>query len=178
MPAIELFGVGQGFLSLRKSAISAKVGFFSGIIRETRPLGANEGRAKIPLNYYVDTRARKSVMQWPMKRLISGLPMLFFSAANLLAQSSPPDDSSTPEVSDKAAAGIAALFGGLFCAIWLVFLGIWLWIAIWVMKDAKRRQSPNATLVTVLAWIPATTMIGLIVHLVTRPKTIPGATNQ
>jgi hypothetical protein len=112
-----------------------------------------------------------------MKRLISGLPLLFFTAANLFAQSSPPNDTSTPEISDKAAAGIAALIGGTVCIIWIVFLVIWLWIAIWVMKDAKRRQSPNATLVTVLAWIPATTVIGLIVHLVTRPKTIPGAPN-
>src|ERR1700730_17544760 len=115
-----------------------------------------------------------------MKRLISGLPLLLFTATTLLAQSSPPDDataSATPEISDKAAAaGIAAIFGG-FCLIWLVFLAIWLFIAIWVMKEAKRRQSPNATLVTVLAWIPATTVIGLIVHLVTRPKTIPGAPN-
>lgn len=114
-----------------------------------------------------------------MKRLISGLPLLF-TATTLLAQS--PDDatataSATPEISDKAAAGIAALIGGTVCIIWIVFLVIWLWIAIWVMKDAKRRQSPNATLVTVLAWIPATTIIGLIVHLVTRPKTIPGPPN-
>ena len=112
-----------------------------------------------------------------MKRLISGLPLLFFTAANLLAQDPSPDEYSTPEISDKAAAGIAALIGGTVCIIWIVFLVIWLWIAIWVMKDAKRRQSPNATLVTVLAWIPATTVIGLIVHLVTRPKTIPGAPN-
>ena len=43
--------------------------------------------------------------------------------------------------------------------------------------NAPARQSPNATLVTILGWIPATTIIGLIVHLVTRPKTIPGAPN-
>lgn len=115
-----------------------------------------------------------------MKRLISGLPFLF-TATTLLAQAATPDDSTatasaTPDI-DKAAAGIAALIGGTVCIIWIVFLVIWLWIAIWVMKDAKRRQSPNATLVTVLAWIPATTVIGLIVHLVTRPKTIPGAPN-
>lgn len=113
-----------------------------------------------------------------MKRLLAGLPLLF-TATTLLAQSSSPDDataSATPELSAEAAAGIAALFGGL-CLFWIVCLVLWLWIAIWVMKDAKRRQSPNATLVTVLAWIPATTVIGLIVHLVTRPKTIPGAPN-
>jgi ABC-type phosphate transport system permease subunit len=115
-----------------------------------------------------------------MKRLISGLPLLF-TAATLLAQSSSPDDtgaSSTPEVMSDKAAGIAALIGGSFCLIFVVvWLAIWLGIAIWVTKDAKRRQSPNATLVTVLAWIPPTTVIGLIVHLVTRPKTIPGSPN-
>jgi hypothetical protein len=110
-----------------------------------------------------------------MKRLISGLPLLFFTAANLLAQSPPPDDSSSPAMSDKAAAGFAALFGGLFCVIWLVFLAIWLWIAIWIMKDSARRQSPNRTLVVVLGWLVP--LVGLIVHLATRPKTIPGAPN-
>ena len=111
-----------------------------------------------------------------MKRLISGLPLLFFTGANLLAQSPGPDDTSTPEMSDAAKAGLFAALTG-FCLVWIMGLVIWLWIAIWVMRDAKRRQSPNATLVTVLAWIPATTVIGLIVHLVTRPKTIPGAPN-
>jgi hypothetical protein len=69
-----------------------------------------------------------------------------------------------------AAAWIAACGGSaLFLLVWLA---VWLGIAIWVMRDARRRNSPNATLVTVLAWIPFTTVIGLIVHLVTRPKTM------
>ena len=104
-----------------------------------------------------------------MKRLLFGLPLLF-TAATLLAQTT----TDTPaELSGAAAAGI---FGGM-CIIQLISVALWLIAAIWVMKDAKRRQSPNATLVTVLAWIPATTVIGLIVHLVTRPKTIPGPPN-
>ena len=109
-----------------------------------------------------------------MKRLISGLPLLFLTAATLLAQD---DATATPtELSNEAKAGLWAVFAG-FCFFWIIFLVIWLGIAIWVMKDAKRRQSPNATLVTVLAWLPPTTVIGLIVHLVTRPKTIPGQPN-
>jgi hypothetical protein len=109
-----------------------------------------------------------------MKRLISGLPLLF-TATTLLAQD---DATATPtELSDKATAGIVAGACGLALIPILISIAIWLGIAIWVMKDAKRRQSPNATLVTVLAWIPPTTVIGLIVHLVTRPKTIPGAPN-
>jgi hypothetical protein len=110
-----------------------------------------------------------------MKRLLASLPILFFTAANLLAQTSPaPDDSATPpQISGGAVAGVF----GVICLFYLVMIAIWLWIAIWIMRDAKRRQSPNATLVTILGWIPATTIIGLIVHLVTRPKTIPGAPN-
>jgi membrane associated rhomboid family serine protease len=110
-----------------------------------------------------------------MKRLLAGLPLLFFTAANLLAQASPsPEDSATPpQISGGALAGV---FGAI-CLFYLVLIAIWLFIAIWIMRDAKRRQSPNATLVTILGWIPATTIIGLIVHLVTRPKTIPGAPN-
>ena len=79
--------------------------------------------------------------------------------------------SGSPGGADAAAGAAGALIGGgcalLQCGVSIV---IWLAIAIWVMKDAQRRNSPNATLVTVLAWIPFTTLIGLIVHLITRPK--------
>jgi hypothetical protein len=104
-----------------------------------------------------------------MKRLLFGSPLMFLTASAMLAQ----DVSPTPEISGGAVAAICA--GGL--VVPLISIAIWLFIAIWVMKDAKRRNSPNATLVTVLAWIPMTTVIGLIVHLVTRPKTIPGSPN-
>ena len=114
-----------------------------------------------------------------MKRLISGLP-LFFTAATLLAQTASPDDSpaigTTPiELSDKAAAGIVAGACGIMLIPILISIAIWLWIAIWIMKDSARRQSPNRTLVVVLGWLVP--IVGLIVHLATRPKTIPGAPN-
>ena len=109
-----------------------------------------------------------------MKRLVSGLPLLFTATA-LLAQD---DATATPtQLSEKEAAGLVAGVCGVMLIPILISIAIWLGIAIWVTKDAKRRQSPNATLFTVLAWIPATTVIGLIVHLVTRPKTIPGSPN-
>jgi hypothetical protein len=98
-----------------------------------------------------------------MKRLLIGSPFVFLSTA-LLAQ----DASPTPEISGAAAAGI---FGGV-CIFQLIMIAIWLFVAIWIMKDAKKRNSPNRTLVTVLGWL--VWPIGLIVHLVTRPKTIPG----
>ena len=108
-----------------------------------------------------------------MKRFISGIP-LFLTATALFAQ----DATTTPtQLSDKEAAGLVAGACGVALIPMLIGLAIYLFIAIWVTKDANRRQSPNATLVKVLVWIPPTNIIGLIVHLVTRPKTIPGAPN-
>lgn len=109
-----------------------------------------------------------------MKRLICGLP-LFFTAANLLAQGSSPTASSSPNAEDAAAAvatatgvGVACCFAYFLCIA--VALGAWIFTAIWIMRDAKARNSENAQLVTILGWIPATWVVGLIVHLVTRPK--------
>lgn len=112
-----------------------------------------------------------------MKRLISGLP-LFFTAVTLLAQDASPDataDTTPIQLTDAQAAGlVAGCFGVMMIPI-LIGLAIWLWIAIWIMKDSARRQSPNRTLVVVLGWLVP--LVGLIVHLATRPKTIPGAPN-
>jgi hypothetical protein len=103
-----------------------------------------------------------------MKRLISSIP-LFLIATVLRAQ----DASVTPtQLSDKEAAGVVAGCLALGLVPILISIAIWLFVAIWIMRDAKKRQSPNATLVTVLGWL--IWPVGLIVHLVTRPKTIPG----
>ena len=109
-----------------------------------------------------------------MKRLISSLP-LFFTVTTLLAQ----DESPTPtQLTDKEAQAAAAAAAGILagCGVvgligMLLMIGLWLWIAIWIMKDSARRQSPNRTLVVVLGWLVP--LVGLIVHLATRPKTIP-----
>ena len=107
-----------------------------------------------------------------MKRFIAGLP-LFLTATALLAQDDP---TATPiELSEKAAAGIIAGACGLMLIPMLISIALWLWIAIWIMKDSARRQSPNRTLVVVLGWLVP--LVGLIVHLATRPKTIPGGPN-
>lgn len=112
-----------------------------------------------------------------MKRLLPLMSTLLL-ATNLLAQTTTatPEDAASPGDAAVSAAGLFAL-GGCWLFSCVGGLAFWLVTAIWVMRDAKRRNSPNATLVTVLAWIPATTMIGLIVHLVTRPKTIAGPGN-
>lgn len=100
-----------------------------------------------------------------MKRFFAAL-LLAFSVTDLLAQSASPDGAAAA----MAGAGFAALFGGCYLLSCLTGVAVWLFVAIWVMRDARSRQSPNAQLVTVLAWIPPTWLIGLIVHLVTRPK--------
>ncbi len=105
-----------------------------------------------------------------MKRFISGIPLFFLTAATMLAQ----DDSTTPrELTEKEAAGLMAGCGIAVLVPMLISIAIWLWIAIWIMKDSARRNSPNRTLVVVLGWLVP--IVGLIVHLATRPKTISGA---
>ncbi len=114
-----------------------------------------------------------------MKRFIPAIP-IFFAAANLSAQYSTP--TATPSYSptaEEAAAAAAAATGlaglGFVCCFLYVLLiivavGGWIFSGIWVMKDAKARNSENAQLVTVLAWIPFTWWLGLIIHIATRPK--------
>ena len=113
-----------------------------------------------------------------MKRLFAAVPFLVFAAPLLAQRTTPsPSPTGTAEMSDAAAAATAAgIFGvyGACCFLqilfWLILVGGWIFTGIWVMNDAKSRNSENAQLVTILAWIPATWVIGLIVHLVTRPK--------
>lgn len=107
-----------------------------------------------------------------MKRLISGLP-LFLTATALFAQDEAAASATPVQLTDAQAAGLAAGCFGVMMIPFLISIAIWLWIAIWIMKDSARRQSPNRTLVVVLGWLVP--IVGLIVHLATRPKTIPGA---
>jgi hypothetical protein len=112
-----------------------------------------------------------------MKRSIAALPF-FLLTATLRAQTSSPEPSSTMSNEDAAAAAAAATgmagVGVACCVAYFLCIALaiaaWIFAAIWVMKDAKARNSENAQLVTILTWIPATWVVGLIVHLVTRPK--------
>jgi len=107
-----------------------------------------------------------------MKRFLSGLP-LFFLVANLLAQRSTPSANTSPDSAESAAAA-AGIAGIGFACCFLYFLLIacclaaWICVAIWIMRDAKSRQSENAQLVTILGWLVP--LVGLIVHLATRPN--------
>jgi len=110
-----------------------------------------------------------------MKRLISAFPFLLITA-NALAQRSSPSASNSPSAEDAAAAAAAATgvagMGFACCFFYFLFiagsLAAWIFTGIWVMKDAKARNSENAQLVTILGWV--VWPVGLIMHLVTRPK--------
>jgi membrane associated rhomboid family serine protease len=109
-----------------------------------------------------------------MNRLVCGLS-LFCAAGSLFAQSPSPSGSPlTPEEAAAAAAAAAGIFGvwGACCVFqFLLIIGsiaAWIFTGIWVMNDAKARNSENAQLVTILGWL--VWPVGLIVHLTTRPK--------
>jgi hypothetical protein len=109
-----------------------------------------------------------------MKRFLLGLP-LFFTIPNLFAQTATPAGSPLdPEAAAAVAAAATGLAGMGFacCFLYLLFIAVclaaWIFVAIWIMRDAKSRQSENAQLVTILGWLVP--VVGLIVHLATRPK--------
>lgn len=93
-----------------------------------------------------------------MKRFLPSLPF-FFAAGNLLAQ-----DSDT----DKASAAGALIGGTCGCIGGLIGLAIWIFLIIYVYKDAKARGMDNAVLLTIVTAI--TGLLGLIIYLLMRPK--------
>ena len=105
-----------------------------------------------------------------MKGLLAGLSLVPM-AANLFAKT--PSASSSPDAAAAAAAatGLAGI-GFACCFLYLLFiagcLAAWIFVAIWIMRDAKSRQSEDAQLVTILGWLVP--VVGLIVHLATRPN--------
>src|SRR4051812_32843888 len=102
-----------------------------------------------------------------MKRLFVGLPFLL--PLTILAQ-----DASPAETSGDSAAGAAgALIGGTCgCIGGLVALAIWIFLVVYVYRDAKARGMDNAVLLTILTAV--TGLLGFIIYLLMRPKTKVG----
>jgi len=111
-----------------------------------------------------------------MKRFIPRLPVFLIGAAVLPQYESPPPAASPDTAAEAAAvtAAVAGIFGvyGACCLFQVLLFGCmlagWVVLGIWIMNDAKSRQSENAQLVTVLGWVMP--IVGLIIHLATRPN--------
>jgi hypothetical protein len=95
-----------------------------------------------------------------MKRFLSVVPFVL-AVSNLLAQDSSP--------SDNAAGAAGALIGGTCgCIGGLLGLAIWIFLVVFVYKDAKARGMDNAVLLTVVTAL--TGLLGVIIYLLMRPK--------
>ena len=97
-----------------------------------------------------------------MKRYLSALPLLFL-VSNVLAQT--PEES---PASDAAAAAGALIGGTCGCVAGLIGLVIWVFLIIWVYKDAKSRGMDNAVLMTIVTAVLG--LIGLLIYILMRPK--------
>ena len=93
-----------------------------------------------------------------MNRLLSAL-VLFLVPFPLLAQDTD---------SDAAGAAGALLGGTCGCIVMLVSLAIWIFLVVFVYRDATARGMDNAILLTVVTAI--TGLLGLIIYLLMRPK--------
>ena len=94
-----------------------------------------------------------------MKRSLTCLPLLFGTTA-AFAQ----------DTTDTDAAGTAgALIGGTCgCIGGLVGLAIWIFLVVYVYRDAKARGMENAVLLTILTAF--TGLLGFVIYLLMRPK--------
>lgn len=105
-----------------------------------------------------------------MKRFLPGLPLVF-AVSNLVAQTTPAaDDAASPSATISDAAGAAgALVGGTCgCIGGLVGLAIWIFLVVYVYRDAKARGMDNAILLTLLTAV--TGLLGFVIYLLMRPK--------
>jgi hypothetical protein len=75
------------------------------------------------------------------------------------------DISVTTTSSGSPALGIAAAICGLL--IGLVGLALYIWVAVWIWRDASKRNAPGA--LWVILWL-LFSWVALIVYLVVRPK--------
>jgi hypothetical protein len=100
-----------------------------------------------------------------MKRFLLGLSPLLFTATAWAQEVGETAETTT----DDAAAGVAALIGGgCGCIGALVGLAIWVFLIIYVYRDAKARGMDNAVLLTIVTAI--TGILGFLIYLLMRPK--------
>ena len=109
----------------------------------------------------IDTQAAKLVLTLRMNRFLPGFPLLFAATA-AFAQDATNDNA-------EAAGAAGALLGGTCgCIAALVGLAIWIFLVVYVYRDAKARGMENAVLLTILTAL--TGLLGFIIYLLMRPK--------
>jgi hypothetical protein len=107
----------------------------------------------------IDTTRGKHVVTFGMNRFLPGLPLLFAATAAFGQDTTDAD----------AAGGMAALLGGTCgCIGGLVGLAIWIFLVVYVYRDAKARGMDNAVLLTILTAF--TGILGFVIYLLMRPK--------
>ena len=102
-----------------------------------------------------------------MKRLFAGLLPLVSTAPQLLAQAAEESPGSS-DAAEAAGWGVALFSGTCGCIGGLVALAIWIFLVLYVYRDAKARGMDNAVLLTIITAI--TGLLGLIIYLLMRPK--------
>ena len=101
-----------------------------------------------------------------MNRFLLSLTLLMFP---LIAFAQDASDSPASDDTEQVAGALAAL--GCSIIPCLIGLAIQIALAVWVYKDAKKRGMENAVLLTVVTAL--TGLIGLLIYLLMRPKTMP-----
>jgi hypothetical protein len=96
-----------------------------------------------------------------MNRLLPGLPLLF-AATSAFAQDTTNDNA------DAAGAAGALIGGTCGCIGGLIGLAVWIFLIVYVYRDAKARGMDNAVLLTVLTAF--TGLLGFVIYLLMRPK--------
>jgi Na+/proline symporter len=77
--------------------------------------------------------------------------------------------------SDAAGATVGIIMMICWLLVMVVFLAIYIWVAVWIYKDASKRDTSAA--LWVILWI-FFSWVGLIVYLIVRPKEMSGGTTS
>lgn len=105
-----------------------------------------------------------------MKNLKRTVLIAFLTALSSLFLVAPALAQTDSSDTAGAAVGIFMIICGLL--VMVVFLAIYIWVAVWIFKDASKRDTSAA--LWVILWI-FFSWVGLIIYLIVRPKELKGA---
>lgn len=97
----------------------------------------------------------------------------FLTAVSSLLLAAPALAQTETTSSDAAGATVGIFMIICWLLVMVVFLAIYIWVAVWIYKDASKRDTSAA--LWVILWI-FFSWVGLIVYLIVRPKEMSGGT--